>query len=320
MYTIMVKFKYNKNMSIYMKRKVVKHGPSTYIISLPSKWVKKYGVTKGSELDVAADEDRLIISSSEQILKVRSVDVDVSNKLRLIEKIIGAIFRSGYDEVKIRYSTNEEHRKIHEVIGSNVIGFEIINEEKNNVFVKSVSRIDPHEFGPMLRRGFLFLISMSEDGLQYLTEKKFDDLLSIALRDNNINKISDFCRRVINKFGSNEYTHNTTLYNIALSVERLGDYLKLIAEHCNKTRVVVSKDTLKLFQKVNEMLREFYECFYDFNLERIQKMMESKSEIAKISEQMICGSNKDETKLVMILKNVSDYISDMTGVLMVNFI
>ena len=49
-------------------------------------------------------------------------------------------------------------------------------------------------------------------------------------------------------------------------------------------------------------------------------MMESKSEIAKISEQMICGSNKDETKLVMILKNVSDYISDMTGVLMVNFI
>ncbi len=44
-----------------MKRKVSLHGPSTLTVSLPSKWVKKYCIKKGDELDIEEKNSTLII-------------------------------------------------------------------------------------------------------------------------------------------------------------------------------------------------------------------------------------------------------------------
>ena len=35
-----------------MRRKIVQHGPATLTLSLPSGWAKKWGIKKGSELEV----------------------------------------------------------------------------------------------------------------------------------------------------------------------------------------------------------------------------------------------------------------------------
>ena len=35
-----------------MKRKVVQHGPSSLIVSLPNEWIKKNKIKKGDNLDV----------------------------------------------------------------------------------------------------------------------------------------------------------------------------------------------------------------------------------------------------------------------------
>ena len=45
-------------------RKVIQHGPTTLVVSLPSMWTKKNSIVKGQEVLVYEDENKLIITNS----------------------------------------------------------------------------------------------------------------------------------------------------------------------------------------------------------------------------------------------------------------
>jgi len=302
-----------------IKRKVIQIANSTMLVSLPREWAKKNNLVKGQEVDVVIDKNKVQISTDSKG-ETKSITVDVSKKLELIEKIIGAIYRAGYDEVELLFSSNEEHKKIHSVVGNNVIGFEIVDEKKNKVIVKAVSSIDSKEFDTMLRRGFLFLISMGEDSLTFLKESKFSDLAGIELRDNNINKISDFCRRTLNKHGHKNFSLTSTIYSVAIGIERLGDAYKDIASYCSIENIKPSQKSLELFQSVNALIRDFYECFYNFSLEKVWDIMQKKKEIVSLTDSLTTTLSKKEIKLINTLSYIAGYTSDMTGVLMVNFL
>ena len=60
-----------------MRRNVILMGGKTYVLSLPSNWIKKYRIQKGEELDVEERGNQIIVStdrSSEDYEK----DVDFS--------------------------------------------------------------------------------------------------------------------------------------------------------------------------------------------------------------------------------------------------
>ena len=60
-----------------MKRKVIQLAHSTAVISLPSKWVKKYGVKKGDEIEVGEEESRLIVTAEQTgSPKKQEIEVD----------------------------------------------------------------------------------------------------------------------------------------------------------------------------------------------------------------------------------------------------
>ena len=46
-----------------MKRKVIKQGPATLMISLPSKWAKNIGLKQGDEVELIEKGNGLLISS-----------------------------------------------------------------------------------------------------------------------------------------------------------------------------------------------------------------------------------------------------------------
>ena len=64
-----------------MKRKIVKQGAATLMISLPSKWCKKFGLKKGDEVDIETANDSLLVSPKE--IKVKS-EVDKGSTFSVI--------------------------------------------------------------------------------------------------------------------------------------------------------------------------------------------------------------------------------------------
>ena len=100
---IAFKGKYSKKGN-KMKRKVVLHGPSTLIISLPISWTKKYNVQKGDELDVVEKNNQLVVST-DGVVALGSTVINAEKIDRTgLRAMIMSAYRKGFDTIEIRYN------------------------------------------------------------------------------------------------------------------------------------------------------------------------------------------------------------------------
>ena len=122
-----------------MKRKVIKQGKSTLMISLPSKWVKDNNINRGDEIDLQIDGKNLAIKIDSKQKKRTKVHVKKSDKDHL-QPILSLLYYSGYEEIELTFD------KIPKDIERNVsdhTGLEIIQKTKNSVTLKSFLNNNP---------------------------------------------------------------------------------------------------------------------------------------------------------------------------------
>ena len=125
-----------------MERKVIQLAKRTQVMSLPSKWVKKYGVKKGDSLYVKEQENKIIVTPQ----KTKSENSIVLNG-DLYDKstlwyALNTIHNKNYSTIKINWSKKETGKIIREVIEKipqDYIGMEVIKQGKNHCVIQEVS-------------------------------------------------------------------------------------------------------------------------------------------------------------------------------------
>jgi phosphate uptake regulator len=253
-----------------MKRKIVQHGPSTLTISLPSKWVKTFGITKGDEVNVEMTKNGLLITAGKEKHHGQK-RINVKGLSAVITRSIAALYKAGYDEIIVEYSTPEELEHIHSTVSTSYIGFEIVEETKTQVTVRKVSEPTNEEFRTIFRRIFHFLLSTAEESYDAATKDDKSAYQRLILRDKHINKLSNFCRRVVNKRGQTEYAQETAIYHIIEQLEKIGDNYKELNKHLSAAKA--SKRSLVLYAKVNAMLRDYEDLFFSFSLAKMNRFI-----------------------------------------------
>ncbi len=294
-----------------MKRKIAKIGPSTLMVSLPSKWAKKYNLKKGDEIDLLENENRLIVSTQQEVFK-KELEINISSLDLMLYRLIGAIYKSGYEQVKIIFNNSEQLETIYDVLKKTCIGFEIIEQTKNYIIIKEISKPEHLEFENVLRRNFLFLLSVANDSLEAIKKEDFNELKNITLRDHNINKYSDFCRRILNKRSISEFSKNAPLYCIVEQLEKIGDIYRDLCNYTYETKVKLDKETIIVYEKINKFLLSFYEMFYKFNFENLEKFGQDRKEILYLVNNL----KTKETKINSFLNSIFNTIFDLNGTLM----
>ena len=93
-----------------MKRKVVQHGASTLIISLPNKWAKTNNVKKGTELEVEERGSELVIGADTEA-ESEKFDINITGRYKIAHRAISALYKAGYDQLNITFSTPEEEEE-----------------------------------------------------------------------------------------------------------------------------------------------------------------------------------------------------------------
>ena len=121
-----------------MIRKLIKHGESSLTISLPRSYVKENNLNKRDEIDVKEADNGLFISTKRK-KELKAISINVSKQLSVIKKILGAAYKTGYDEVNIQFSSFEELKEIKLTLQSQFEGYEIIRQGKSNIQIKKIS-------------------------------------------------------------------------------------------------------------------------------------------------------------------------------------
>ena len=224
-----------------MIRKVSQIGPATLMVSLPSKWVKKNSITKGDEINIYENNKTLIISKYKSKTIIEKKEIDISGLYNIIPKIIGCLYKKGYSEVEVSFSNAKELKKCQNIIRLLFVGFEIIEQGKSYIIISNLSKENFDDFNRILKRFLLLLNSIASDFYEAAKEKDYEWLKTIALRDYELDKFADFCRRAINKNMVNTYTKTAPLYTIIEELEKVSDLYRDLCLYITDNNIILSK-------------------------------------------------------------------------------
>ncbi len=268
-----------------MKRKVIQIADKTLVISLPTNWVKQWGVKKGEEIDMQEKGPRLIVSTAEPRL-LRKKGIDVSNATeRTLRWLLSSLHKKGYDEIEVHTENPEHAIIIDQLLKDLFLGFAVVHCSGSQCVVRSLSKELDDQLDVIVRRAFLVTLALAEQSLQMAKQKKFEDLQHILDLEKTNNQLTNFCERILNKRGLEDPVKTSFLYVIMWNLEKVADEYKYICEQLAKKKKI-SPETAVVFEKVNGLLRKYYELFYNFKIERLSELSDEfksvKEEIEKV--------------------------------------
>ena len=287
------------------KRKVSLIGPSTLMISLPSKWVKAYGVKKGDELNIDTSGRNLIIETSD-LKKSKPLIIDVCGmNANLVRYNLYAAYRGGFDKIRITFDedniSDENINKkvlifdvIDEVV-SNLIGIEISSQKESSVNIIEISSVNHEEFLNTLKRIFISLMNTSSDMKDAIESKNKTVLKRIGnLSDKKINRLCDFCSRIINKGGIVESDKIPQYYSLISVLEEIGDSMEKIC------KLNLENSFFKEVKLLNLTLESLYKLFCNYNSNNLKEFYLLKNKLKNIE----CNG-----RMELELSKISSYMS-----------
>jgi len=301
-----------------MKRKVIQLAGKTLVVSLPHKWAKKYGVKKGDDIHIEEEEHRLVVkiddggagAINKQVLDVKGVHI-------MLNRVITALYKAGYDEIELTYESPEQYSIIRDVLNKTCMGYEIIKHSQRTLIIKNISLLHSDELDNIIRRYFLTLLSSADDSLEYLKQGNFESMKEIELRDQLINKYSDICRRILNLKGLDTTRKTTTYYFISEELEKIGDGYRDLIRFIIKNKISRANDvSLDIMKEINQLLRLFYEAFYDFDLIKIEEFGKKSEKLKKEFSSLSETKSSNDLKINNYLYRIFSMVFDMNGSLL----
>ncbi len=271
---------------IYMKRKIVQHGSSSLTVTLPIKWAERFKLKKGDELDLEESGSKIIISTRNE--SAGGKKIIYAKDGRFTKYNLSHLYQLGYDEIEIEIRDKETVKDINERL-PNCMGYEIINQKDNTIYIKSIATTIETEFDNILRKAFSVTEDMGKELLDSLRKKRLKDLDEIKNLERLNNKFTDFCMRILNKKGYKVPERTLQMYEILKNIERIADEFKYICnelENKNKT----SKEFELYLKETVDYFSVFVELFYKNKIELKEEIYNNQS---KLSEKFSKNINKD---------------------------
>jgi len=298
-----------------MKRKVIQLAGKTLLVSLPSKWASNYNVKKGQEIEVEEDHNRIIITSGSMQHSSRK-EIDVSGLVGLANRLVGAIYKAGYDELRIQFSSCEELKEIQSTLKRTCLGYEIVEQTDRSITIKEISKPEVGQFSIILRRLFIFLSQISIDSLAALKKGDKNALNAIVLRDDTVNRYADFCRRILFRDGYEKIQKTPAIFYIVEELEKIGDIYRDICKSYVEEPIMLDEKIEKIFTAINSLLKTFEELFYKYDHEKLNDFVKSRNRIRNELNKAFSSTKGKNAQLIFHLNNLLERIFDLNGALM----
>ncbi len=299
-----------------MKRKLIKIGNSTLLLSIPREWVIANNLTKGDEVEVLTDQDKLSVWCNSKIKKEKII-LDVTKFKEMLPRLLYALYKGGIDELELRSNDPEFFEQIRSVVWKDTVGFEVI--EQGDKFCKIVNVSGKMEdFPTILRRLFLVTLTISEETTYLL--KKNGSMKNIIFLEQENNRMTSILIRAINKYGSYGFKKIGPLYYMIQELEKIADQYKYMALHFseNATRKQIKPELLQIMNESTSYLRQIYELFYSMNSSEVHNIKISRQKlIEKIKAQFSKKPTEDEIAVLHHNLNIITIAFDLISSILI---
>ncbi|MEM2856378.1 MAG: phosphate uptake regulator PhoU [Candidatus Nitrosocaldaceae archaeon] len=321
-------------------RKIQLTGKTTYIVSLPKKWVEDLGLSSGSLVTLIKQPSNALLLLPDVITKLKTEEVTLlanPNKSgESLKRMIISAYLAGYNIIHIRNKnemiSSKQKDAIREVVKRNLVGTEIIASTSNFITIQTLASIPELPVKSVIRRMFLLASSMHRDAMNALRELNYELADSIINSDDEIDKFSLYIMRNLILAAHNEKVlrdigllkaSDILGYRVVVkSIERIADHATSIAEKIKDFKimpnvVIMNKlDDMSLFAL--SMFEDSIEALLRMNYELADSVAEKSNTISEMEKNiisMIDNTNLNYYKLILEdIRRVAEYASDISEV------
>ncbi|MFZ3383825.1 MAG: PhoU domain-containing protein [Candidatus Methanoperedens sp.] len=287
-------------------RKVYVSGGSTYVISLPKKWVKKTNLKPGDSLMVTEHGSSLLIGTSaiEKESRTKEIKISQITSSEALERILIAFYLVGYDTIKIKVDRKDHlaYREIIRNIMDYLIGVEIVEDTNEAMTLEIMLDYKRMSTMQILQRMFSIDRSMLLDLGKALKNMDIGLAKDIIAREKEIDRLYFLVVRqlksaveyqqIAEKLGI-ESQRDCLGYRIVVKVlERIADHIENIAKSyiqlfdIQKERqldgfIDITKNIVTTFEKSVQALFTRNDEMAELVFHELKKIEQSHSDISK---------------------------------------
>jgi len=267
-------------------RKIQLTGKSTYIVSLPKKWVVSMNLQPGSQIIVSKHSDASLLLTPKELFKPAklgeaSVAASQEDDPRAIERKIVALYLVGYNLIRI-HTRNEritalQRNVIKDLTRKKLVGTEIISDSPTEMKLQILLSYPELSVESALRRMCLIAASMHEDTMHALKNLNKELCQDIITLDDEVDRFSLYIirqlkaavqsERVLKDIGLSNPRDSLGYRVIARAVERIADHAVKIAED---TILLDSEIEEPVFERIFE-LSSFARSVFDDSIKSLFK-------------------------------------------------
>ncbi|MEM1596062.1 MAG: PhoU domain-containing protein [Desulfurococcaceae archaeon] len=227
-------------------RKIQFTGKSTFIVSLPKKWVLEHKLSTGSQVIIEENGPVLTIKPFSQIetkdQRIAPITIKGDEDPETVARRVIGAYIMNYDKIVIKSQVSIPpaiRNTLRRTILNKLPGAEIINEDKQEIHIQVLLNSRNVTAEDALRRLTRVVNSVIEDTCSTLEKKDISLAQEVVKEDDSIDRIFFYITRLFNQVArgfievENEinFTDLLVYRSLAKLLERIGDHAINVAQN-----------------------------------------------------------------------------------------
>ena len=328
-------------------RKLQYTGGSSYIVSLPKKWIQDLGLKQGDHVVILRQGNSMlqIAPASKRVAKEQreaTIEVSKENNPYFIARKLIALYFLGFNVITIVPKEDrllvEQREVIKSIVRRVLMGTEIIADSATGITLQVLINLLDLSVDAAFKRMLLIAKSMYRDTLLSLQENNVELAGEVVKSDDEVDRFSFYIVRQLKIAIKNEHLlkeigleepRNCLGYRlIAKSVERVADHAVVISKDIIENPHPLKKDIVEKIASMSyfalEVLDDACLSMFKRDYEAADKAIEKARKIDEMEKAILRAVSKprDVNELYRIklitenIRRVAEYASDIAEIVL----
>jgi phosphate uptake regulator len=322
-------------------RKVQFTGKSTYVLSLPKRWIEEIHLKAGDQVALIRELDNslsiLPFTSGlrESVNEVTAIVLPDDSSSTVKRKVV-SMYLAGYDIIHLKSKSGRINPALRdgfrEVVRRNFIGTEVIADASDKITLQVLLSMPELSIKTAIRRMYLIASSMHRDAMLALTELNYELAKEVIKSDDEVDRFSLYVARnlvmamqngrILREMGL-ENPSNCLSYRVAAkSIERVADHACGIADKAIKLKDKIPEKSLQKIDKMSHLaltvLENSVEALLRRDYQLADKTVDTAENIRTLEDEVMATLEKDnghdQANIKLALESIrrtAEYASDI---------
>ena len=258
-----------------MKRKIIKLGTATLVVSLPSKWTKKFNLKQGDEIDVEEENSNLLLQTKKCIAAKKEITIDLTDQdEKGMEIILTHVYRRGFERIVVKNINENILKTIRKVVKNLLLGFEISKRTSDSCIIENLAEPTEQKGDVLLRRIFLMVKEMQNKILSDFEKKNYNDSDIEEIR-NQTDRFTIYYRRILSKQAEKETTFRWELLTTLMRIDHSYHYMYKFA---SENKLKPDPDVISLLKELKNYFQILYDAYFNKDMNKIKQINKLRKE------------------------------------------